>query len=343
MTWTTLIHNDWFQLIAILIVALIAAKIVKTILVSGLRSATKKTESDFDDVIIDIISRPLYLTTFILGTHISLLSLNIVNGYHALANKLFFVAYVLLITYVLARIFSKLFNSWFKKKRRLETAPKLVSRLINIAVYLVALIIIMEYFNIEISPLIATLGIGGLAVGLALQDTLSNFFSGIQIISDEPVKVGDFVEIGTDIKGTVSDIGWRSTRIKTMGNNVVTIPNSTVANSIITNNSIGDPQQSLLVQVGISYGEDLSKVEMVTNEVAKKIQEYAPGAKKGYEPFIRFHTFGDSNINFTVIMRVEDYVSQYLVKHEFIKALKARYDKEGIEISWPVRKIVNEK
>ena len=84
---------------------------------------------------------------------------------------------------------------------------------------------------------------------------------------------------------------------------------------------------------------DLDKVEKVTIDVAKTIQKTVPGAVKTFEPFIRYHTFGDSNINFSVILRVEKFVDKYLITHEFIKALKARYDKEGIEISWPVRKV----
>jgi len=98
-----------------------------------------------------------------------------------------------------------------------------------------------------------------------------------------------------------------------------------------------------VVQCGVSYKSDLGKVEKVTIDVAKKIQEKIPGAVKTFEPFIRYHTFGDSNINFSIILRVEEPVARYLIIHEFIKALKARYDKEGIEISWPVRKIYYKK
>ena len=100
---------------------------------------------------------------------------------------------------------------------------------------------------------------------------------------------------------------------------------------------------SVMVQCGVSYGSDLKKVEKVTIDVAGKIQKTVPGAVKTFEPFIRYHTFGDSNINFTVILRVEKFVDRYLVIHEFIKALKESYDKEKIEISWPVRKVYQAK
>ncbi len=199
---------------------------------------------------------------------------------------------------------------------------------------------ILSYFKIEITPLVATLGIGGLAVGLALQNTLSNFFAGLYMVADKPITVGDFIELpDADISGYVEDIGWRSTRIKTLPNTVVIVPNSKLAENIIVNDSLPEHEMAALVQCGVAYGSDLKKVEKATIDVARKIQKTVPGAVKTFEPFIRYHTFGDSNINFTIILRVEKFVDKYLVTHEFIKALKERYDKEGIEISWPVRKI----
>jgi small-conductance mechanosensitive channel len=100
-----------------------------------------------------------------------------------------------------------------------------------------------------------------------------------------------------------------------------------------------EPEMSTLVQVGVAYTSDLERVERITIEVGKRIQETVEGGVKDFTPLIRFHTFADSNINFTVVLRVRESVAQYAIKHEFIKALKKRYDEEGIEISWPVRKI----
>jgi len=179
-----------------------------------------------------------------------------------------------------------------------------------------------------------------LFIALALQSTLSNFFAGLNILSDRQIEVGDFVELeGTDLSGFVEDIGWRSTRIRTLPNTLVIIPNSKLAETTIINRSKPVPEMSVIIQCGVDYRSDLAKVEKVTIEVAKEIQKTVPGAIKTFEPFIRYHTFGDSNINFSIIIRIEKPIDKYLVTHEFIKALKASYDQEGIEISWPIRKL----
>lgn len=121
------------------------------------------------------------------------------------------------------------------------------------------------------------------------------------------------------------------------------VPNSKIAESVIVNNYLPVREMSIVLQCGVAYDSDLEKVEKVTIDIARKIQQTVPGAVKTFEPFIRYHTFGDSNINFSIILRIEEFVDRYLVAHEFIKALKARYDKENIEISWPIRKIYTAK
>jgi small-conductance mechanosensitive channel len=193
--------------------------------------------------------------------------------------------------------------------------------------------------GVEVTTLVAAMGIGGLAVALALQDTLSEFFAGAHIILDRPIKIGDYIELDSGDKGTVIDIGWRSTKIRNYQNNMVVIPNSKLASSKIINYFSPDQQVGFTVDCGVGYGEDLAKVEKVTLDVAKKVIRSLGVGAKNFEPVMRYQEFGDSNINFKVIMRVKSYPDQFLVKHEFMKELKKRYDREGIEISWPIRKV----
>jgi small-conductance mechanosensitive channel len=126
-------------------------------------------------------------------------------------------------------------------------------------------------------------------------------------------------------------------------NNTVIIPNSKLANSIITNYYMPEREMSTLVQVGVSYDSDLEKVEKVTIEVAKEVLAKISGGTKTFEPFIRYHTFSDFSINFTVILRVNEFVGKYLVTHEFVKALHKRYKEEGIVIPYPIRTVYMEK
>lgn len=199
--------------------------------------------------------------------------------------------------------------------------------------------IIADKLNIEISPLVATMGIGGIAVALAFQESLTNFFAGFYLAMDKPIRVGDFVRLETGDEGFIEEIGWRSSRVRVLANNLTIVPNSRLAQSVVTNYYLPSTDMGLVIPVGVSYDSDLEKVEKVTIEVAKEVLAKTPGGVKNFEPFIRYNEFGDSNIKFSAILRVETFVDRYLVTHEFIKALKKRYDEEGIEISYPATKV----
>ena len=209
--------------------------------------------------------------------------------------------------------------------------------IVRVAVLIVGSMIILDTMNISITPMLASLGVGGLAVGLALQGTLSNLFAGMQVISDRPIRVGDFIRLESGEHGYVTEIGWRATKIRMLPNNTVIIPNSKIAESIITNYYQPAQDLSVLVQVGVHYDSDLEHVERITCEVGKEIQQTVPGGLADFDPFIRYHTFDGSSINFTVILRAREFVDHYLMKHEFIKRLHARYTKEGIVIPFPIR------
>ncbi|CAD7782745.1 MAG: Small-conductance mechanosensitive channel [Candidatus Methanoperedenaceae archaeon GB50] len=178
-----------------------------------------------------------------------------------------------------------------------------------------------------------------MAVALALQDTLANLFAGLHIVATKKVRPGDYIKIETGEEGYVTDITWRDTTIRQLPNNIVIIPNSKLASAIVTNYYFPERELAVLVQVGVSYDSDLEKVEKVTIEVAKEVMQEVSGGVPEFNPFIRYHTFDDFSINFTVILRAKEFVDQYLVKHEFVKRLKKRYDQEGIEIPFPIRTV----
>jgi len=339
----SIIQNEYFQFLIIIVGSFIFARIVHFIITKYFRKIAKKTKTEIDDILVKIVKKPLCTLIVFIGFYFGLKSLSALAIYSFWIDRIFFIILVLILSWVISRIMALLVSRWLKVRKDFERTPRLISTVVTIVIYVIAFLMILRYLNIEISPLVATLGLGGLAVGLALQNTLSNFFAGVHIISDRPINVGDYIEMEGNIEGYVEDIGWRSTRIRTLPNTIVVVPNSRIAESVVINNYLPVEEMSIVLQCGVAYGSDLEKVERVTVEVAKKIQETVPGAVKTFEPFIRYHTFGDSNINFSIILRVEKFVDRYLVSHEFIKALKKRYDEENIEISWPIRKIYSGK
>lgn len=137
----------------------------------------------------------------------------------------------------------------------------------------------------------------------------------------------------------MTDVGWHMTRIRMLPNNTVLVPNKKLSKSIVVNYYLPDKELAVLVNLGVHYGSDLKKVEKVTCEVAKEVMREVSGGVPDFDPFIRYHTFGDFSVNFTVIIRAKEFVDQYLIKHEFIKRLHARYAKEGIVIPYPIRAV----
>jgi small-conductance mechanosensitive channel len=335
-----LIHNEYIVFGIITIASALIASAIYFILTRYLKKVTRHTTNDIDDQILDVVSKPAFYLLFLAGFYFAVNSLTLSDKYTLWVDRAFVIVYFSIGAFVISRVLTIFINQWLKVEKQYAQTPKLINKAVSIIVYILAFLMVLNYFKIEITPLIATLGVGGIAIGLALQSTLSNLFAGIQILSDNPFTVGDFVSlIGTDIEGYITDIGWRTTRLRTLPNTIVVVPNAKISESIIINNYRPELEMSALVQCGVAYDSDLEKVERVTIDVARKTLKTVQGAVSDFDPFIRYHTFADSNINFSIILRVKEYTDKYLLTHEFIKALTKRYNEENIEISWPVRKV----
>jgi small-conductance mechanosensitive channel len=200
-------------------------------------------------------------------------------------------------------------------------------------------LVILNGLGLSITPMLTALGVGGLAVALALQEPLANFFAGLFLALAGQIRVGDYVKLDSGQEGYVVDFSWRSTRLRMLANNLVVVPNAKLAQAILVNHHLPSQDLAVLVEVGVDYSSDLRYVEQVVTEVGRDVMSEVPGGVPEFESFVRYHTFGDSSVNFTVILRAREFVDQYLIKHEFIKRLHARFDREGIVIPFPIRTI----
>ncbi|MGC8654371.1 MAG: mechanosensitive ion channel family protein, partial [Candidatus Kryptoniota bacterium] len=243
------------------------------------------------------------------------------------------------VTIVLAKVGVLIVDHYKNLMAGLASTSSLLKNIVRISIYSIGILFILDYLEIHIAPLLTALGVGGLAIGLGLQETLSNFFAGLQILAANQIRVGDYIKLSSGDEGFVEDMNWRATVVRTLSGNHVIIPNKNLAGLIITNYQEPAPDMSIVFNLGVDYSSDLDEVERVTVEVAKEIQMTVPGAVRDFQPFIRFNEFATSSINFSVILRGKSYVDQYLIKHEFVKKLKQRYDKEGIKIPFPVRTV----
>ncbi len=226
-----------------------------------------------------------------------------------------------------------------KKDSLLYNSAGIIKVILRVVLYAIGILILLDTAGISITPLLTSLGIGSLAVALALQDTLANFFAGIHLIIDRPIRVGDYIRLESGEEGIVEKIGWRSTAIRTLPNNQIVIPNSKLASSIIMNYSLPEEVLKVVVPIGVSYSSNLEKVEKVALKVAKKLMKEVMGKDVPGEPVVRFKEFGDSSINFIVIFPVKDFVTGRFITHEYIKRIHKEFNKQKIEIPFPIRTV----
>ena len=326
--------------LGVAIAAILFGIIFQRIVLSYLKKIAAKTKWEGDDIIVNAFKGAVvYLFFILLGLYMAISVSPLSEDLSHSLQNIILVIIILSVTWLLTNIatgFLELYAGRFKDAIPQTTIFKNLTKIVIITI---GFLIILQTLGISITPILTALGVGGLAVALALQDTLSNLFSGLHIILSKQVKTGDYIKLESGEEGYVVDITWRNTTIRMLANNIVIVPNSKLASIIITNFCLLEKEMSLLIQVGVSYDSDLKKVERVTIDVAREVMETITGGVTEFEPFIRYHTFDDSSINFTVILRAREFVNQYLVKHEFVKRLHERYKKEGIEIPFPIRTV----
>ncbi|NTV48705.1 MAG: mechanosensitive ion channel family protein [Geobacteraceae bacterium] len=309
--------------------------IMEKIVLHRLELLTRQTSWEGDEIIVTSLKGITFYSFLLAGIYAALLRLPLVDRAQDIVGKVILVILLLFVTVLMMRL-AVGFVLHYAKKAVLPS-PSIFTNLAKVTAFSIGMLIILQSLGISITPMLTALGVGGLAVALALQDTLSNIFSGLQIIATRQIRQGDYIRLSGGEEGYVTDITWRNTLVRALANNLILIPNSKLAGAIVTNCQLPDTDMGVLVQVGVSYDSDLEKVEQVTIDVARELLKEVQGGVSSFEPFIRYHTFADFSVNFTVILRCQEYVDQYLIKHEFVKRLHRRYCDERIEIPFPIR------
>ena len=332
---------QWIVPLGLILAGLISGGIFEKFFLDNLKRFAAKTRLPGNDLFFYSLRGITKIWFIIAGFYGAVISLQL-NGIISdkisdILQKFLTVLFLYSVTIVLARLAAGFVNLLAQRIQGISAS--LLSNLARIIVFVFGILTILQTLNISITPILATLGIGGLAVALAFQDTLSNLFSGLYLIISGQVRTGDYVKIETGQEGYIVDITWRNTVIKELPNNVVIVPNSKLASAIFTNYHLPAKEITLNVPVGVSYDSDLEHVEKVTIEVAKEVmQEIAPDIT-GFEPFLLYQNFGEHSINYTVFLRVNEFLDQRIAKHKFIKRLHRRYQQEEITIPFPSREI----
>ncbi len=299
-----------------------------------------KTSIKSDDLIIKTIRAWIIPWFFALGLYLGLKQLNLESRFYFWIENGLMIFYIFSATMIVAKIVSGLIKIKAAGTDAIIPSSSIISNIVIIIIYCLGLLIILQSQGISITPVLTALGVGGLAVALALQPTLSNLFAGLQIISSGNFNRGDFIKLASGEDGFIEDITWRSTTIRAASDHIIIVPNSKLADMIVSNYYLPQHEITFGVEVGISYNSDLNLVEKITKEVIEEtLMESADGVKN-FEPEISFVAFGDSNIRVKAFLRVNNYSAQFNVRSNFIKKLHERYTKENILVPYPVRNII---
>lgn len=330
-------QNRWVQAGVVLVGFVVLTFILFLIVEKIILKLTVKTKTKVDDIILARTKKPVFWLLIVLGLRISfeiVFEQPIVFGVLESIGALIFVI-------VLARVVNAIIDGWghvFAKKTKTdmdETLLPLFRKVVNVVFVLVGVLWILNIWDINITPYLAGLGIGGLVLGLALQDSLKNIFGGVSLIFDKTFTVGDKIKLESGELGEIVDIGLRSTRLNTYDNEVIVIPNGQMANMRIQNYVQPNPRVRVVVKFGVEYGNKIERVKKVADGVLKKLKDVSS------EPYMDtvFTEMGDSALLFESRFWVEDYREAYNKKLEATEKIYAALNKAKIGIAFPTQTI----
>jgi small-conductance mechanosensitive channel len=317
-----------------------AAWILHRYVIGWLRKITKRTENTLDDLIVELLARALRPILVIAVVAGALNVLPLPPEFLKVSDRVLYLAALAFGLYYLVQLLQALLERWLVSSEARQSLRDPIRFIAKALFGVIGLAIVLENLGVQLTAVWTTLGVGSVAVALALQDTLANFFAGFYLQLDRPIRVDDYIKLDSGQEGFVQKMSWRSTRIRTIWNNYVVVPNSKLASSVITNYTLPEPGLSLLVPIGVSYAEDPELVERCLLEETREVAKELPALLLEPAPMVRFMPgFGDSSLNFTLICRIANYIDQYPVQSALRKRILARFRKEGITIPFPQRDV----
>ncbi len=329
--------------ITIILFSIIIGFLTEKIVVKRLEIFALKTKWKFDDILVASVRGMVTIWVVLAGFYLAMIQAptSFKTAAFDTVQKVMLVVFIFTITMIVARIATDLLKYYADKTESVLPSASILPILIRFGVIMLGILITFQSLGMKITPILGALGIGGIAVALALQASLSNLFAGIHIIVSQKIKPGNFIRLNSGEEGLVQDITWRETTIKTIDDNIIIIPNDKLAAAIVTNYSLPEERMAVRITIGVAYDSNLEKVERITIKTAKAVMTEVTGGVPEFEPFVRFHTFDDFRISFTAVLYTKQFMAKYLIQHEFIKQLHAAYHENGIEIPFPVRTIIN--
>ena len=324
-------------------IAILVSALSHYVIIPLAQRLSHHTETELDDRVFRAARRPVSIIIMVLGGYLAvIIPADLTASQREVVNSLFTAAAIMSVILLIGRVLAVVLD-WYiagldaaRRGAGAHIIPML-RRLAVMAVYVIGGLLALESLGISVSPLIAGLGLGGLAVALAIQPTLANIFAGTYVMTEGVISPGDYIELQGGVAGYVIEVSWRSTRIRTWENNLVVIPNARFAETIFTNYNEPMPPVNVYLTCGVSYSSDLALVEAVSMDVMNRVLESSPHGVKEYGAYFGFDNFGESNVDFWLFVQAKDRLASFELRSALINELHGRFDEEGIVINYPVR------
>jgi len=336
------IPNDYVRALVILVVYFFILRVVLFVLRKIFMKLAAKTSTDLDDKLAQRSFWPLTIVAFVIILRIAINEIPLSEDIRFVVISAIWSVLVLILAHFVFIFFDVIIIHGLRKLA-IKTKSRIDDSLINlfhsvmkISLVIISLLYILELWGVEITPLLAGLGIAGLAIALALQPVLSNIFSGVSMILDHSVRVGDLVYLDADTKGKIEKVGLRSTRITTFDNELIIVPNNKLSESTIQNVALPEPKTRAVVPFGVAYGSDIAKVKKV---ILKEIRTIKNVVLEDSEPVIRFIEMADSSLNFKAYFFVNHFENRFAAIDEANTKIYNALNKNNIEIPFPQRDV----
>ncbi len=324
----------------------LAAKLIRFFLATIVGCWIKKTQTEIDDLILSTIKTPIFYLIILAGIAISFEFFPFSPSVKHIFSRIVSSVIIIISCYTAAWIIDILIKGWFTKRRKITGEAKknelvvITRKILNFIMFILVVIFILTLWGVNVTSLVASLGIAGFILGFALRDTFANIFGGIALIADKSFKIGDFIKLDTGEVGEIIDIGLRSTRIRSFEeHNEIIVPNNSLVMSKITN--YGRPLVSLrmVVKIGVAYGSDVKKVKEVLLGCIHQIK----GTLKYPEPKIYFMEMADFSLKFHLVFWIKNYRSRIKITDEVTSLAYEQLQEEGIKIPFPTHTLYIER
>jgi small-conductance mechanosensitive channel len=321
-------------------VTMAAGYICWRIFLRALKAWTSRTGSRPGIILTEALSGPVLIWVLILATHLAIQASALPATATRWSARFFLVLWIVSLTIMCMRLAGDLVRYYGSGVRGALPVATLTQNLAQLSVAILGLLVLLTQLGFQIAPILTALGVGGVAVALALQDTLSNLFAGFYMAWAGQMRLGDYIKLNTGEEGYIADISWRSTSIRALSNNLIIVPNAKLAQAVVTNYHLPESRLLATLGVGVSYDCDPDRVERILLEVALKGAREISGMLPDPAPSVAFDPgFGDSALTFTVRFSVTEFASQFPVRNELRKRILRRFREEKIEMPFPSRDV----